>query len=279
MSMRKRYAVAPGKRIRLDRLDPAETAGWKQDAKAEKKMRADLETLSDLQNLLYAAGTHAVLIVIQGIDTAGKDGTIRHVFSGVNPQGCRVACFKQPTPLELAHDYLWRIHAQTPGKGEVVVFNRSHYESVLVERVHEIVPKAVWKKRYKEILGFETVLRRADTIIVKFFLNLGKPEQKKRLLARESDPKKRWKVNPADWRERKLWNDYQDAFAEMLEKTSTDELPWIVLPSDEKWYRNLVAAEIIIETLEPYRKGWEDAVEERGRKAMQGPADPVTSAS
>jgi PPK2 family polyphosphate:nucleotide phosphotransferase len=279
MSMKKRYAIEPGKRIRLDRLDPADTAVWKPDAKAEEKMRGDLVKLSDLQNLLYAAGTHPVLIVLQGIDTAGKDGTIRHVFSGMNPQGCNVACFKQPTAVELAHDYLWRIHAQIPGKGEVVVFNRSHYESVLVERVHEIVPKAVWKKRYKEILGFETVLRRADTIILKFFLNLSKSEQKKRLLAREGDPKKRWKVNPADWKERKLWNDYQEAFAEMLEKTSIDEAPWIVVPSDEKWYRNLVTAEVILETLEPYRKGWERAVAERGSKAMQGSADPVTSAS
>ncbi|MEO6326884.1 MAG: PPK2 family polyphosphate kinase [Thermoanaerobaculia bacterium] len=277
-SMKERYAVNPDKRVRLDRLDPADTAGWKKDDAADEKMKGDLETLSDLQNLLYAAGTHAVLIVIQGIDTAGKDGTIRHVFSGVNPQGCRVACFKQPTAVELAHDYLWRIHAQTPGKGEVVVFNRSQYESVLVERVHDLVPKAVWKKRYKELLGFETVLRRADTIVVKFFLNLSKGEQKERLLAREADPKKRWKVNPADWKERKLWDDYQEAFAEMLEKTSSEEAPWIVVPSDQKWFRNLVTAEILLETLEPYRQEWERAVEERGRKAM-GTGDPVTSAS
>ena len=259
------------KKVRLDRMDPADTGGYKDQSQAQPRMAQDLKELSKLQNLLYAGSCNAVLVVLQGIDTAGKDGTIRHVFSGINPQGCRVASFKKPTELELAHDYLWRVHAVCPAKGEIAVFNRSHYESVLVERVHELVPKKVWSRRYEEIRRFEELLVRSGTIIVKFFLNLSKKEQKARLLARETDPEKRWKVNAADWEERKRWNDYHDAYEEMLEKTSTKEAPWVVVPSDRKWYRNLVVSRELVRRLKPYEHTWKEAMEARGAAAMKGP--------
>lgn len=264
-----RLVVKPGSKVRLAEWDPADTDGFAEGPETAKRMAEDLEELQELQGLVAAAQAHAVLVVLQGIDTAGKDGTIRHVFSGVNPQGCRVASFKVPTAEEAAHDYLWRIHAQAPGKGEIVVFNRSHYESVLVERVHDLVPKDVWKKRYEEINGFEKVLARSGTIVLKFFLNLSKEEQKERLLAREADPRKAWKVNPGDWKERRLWSRYREAFEEMLEKTSTKRAPWVVVPSDRKWYRNLVVAGTIVKALREHRKEWDAAVIERGRRALE----------
>jgi PPK2 family polyphosphate:nucleotide phosphotransferase len=263
------YRIKPGSKAKLSSMDPGDTAGHNQDEAVREKTRHDLDDLAELQELLYAAQTHAVLVVLQGIDTAGKDGTIEHVFSGVNPQGCRVASFKRPTELELSHDYLWRVHAHCPAKGEIVIFNRSHYESVLVERVHELVPRSVWKGRYQEINEFERLLTRSDTIVVKLFLNLSKGEQKKRLRAREEDPEKRWKCNPADWEERKLWDDYQEAFDEMLRKTSTAEAPWWVVPSDRKWFRNMVVADVITDVLKPYREGWIAAVEARGTRALR----------
>lgn len=266
----KGYVVEPGERIRLSKLDPDDTGKYTSKEEAEPRIAEDLEALRSLQNLLYAARSHGVLVVLQGIDTAGKDGTIRHVFSGVNPQGCRVASFKKPTEQELAHDYLWRVHAVCPGKGEITVFNRSHYESVLVERVHELVPKAVWSRRYDEIVEFEKILMRSGTLIVKFFLNLSKKEQKERLLERERDPEKRWKVNPADWEERKRWDDYQAAFEEMLRKTSTPDSPWLVIPSDSRWYRNLVVARELRRLLETHRGEWKAAIEERGKAAVKG---------
>jgi PPK2 family polyphosphate:nucleotide phosphotransferase len=265
----KSHAIPPRRKVRLSALDPADT-GRLSEKEADERTAADLAELSRLQNLLYAAQSRAVLVVLQGIDTAGKDGTIRHVFCGINPQGCRVASFKKPTELELAHDYLWRVHAVCPAKGEIAVFNRSHYESVLVERVHDLVPKRVWKRRYAEIREFEELLIRSGTVIVKFFLNLSKKEQKERLLAREADPDKRWKVNAADWGERKLWGDYQDAYAEMLTKTSTEDAPWVVVPSDVKWYRNYVVSRELVRRLRPFRAEWRAAVEARGRAAVDG---------
>jgi PPK2 family polyphosphate:nucleotide phosphotransferase len=271
----KRYVVKEGARVRLARLDPADTGSYRDDAQTQDRIREDLADLSRLQNLLYAARTHAVLVVLQGIDTAGKDGTIRHVFSGINPQGCRVASFKKPTEVELAHDFLWRVHAVCPAAGEIAVFNRSHYEGVLVERVHGLVPKSVWSRRYGEIRRFEELLVRSGTIIVKLFLNLSKKEQKERLLAREADPEKRWKVNPADWEERKLWDDYQSAYQEMLEKTSTEEASWVVVPSDEKWYRNLVVSGELRRRLAPYRAEWRAGMERRGKAAMTPRSDNI----
>jgi PPK2 family polyphosphate:nucleotide phosphotransferase len=267
----KKYLLDDRRRVRLERMDPADTDGYRDDRQAEAGTTEDLQELSKLQNLLYAGCCNAVLVVLQGIDTAGKDGTIRHVFSGINPQGCRVASFKKPTELELAHDYLWRVHAVCPAKGEIAVFNRSHYESVLVERVHELVPRKVWSRRYEEIRRFEELLVRSGTIVVKFFLNLSKKEQKRRLTARETDPEKRWKVNPADWEERKLWNEYRAAYEEMLEKTSTKDAPWVVVPSDHKWYRNLVVSRELVRRLRPYARSWQEAMEERGARAMKPP--------
>ena len=263
------YLIPPGASVRLRDFDPADTRGFRDDDESRKRTRNDLERLTELQELLYAAGQHAVLIVLQGIDTAGKDGTIRCVFTSVNPQGCRVACFKAPTAEELAHDYLWRIHKETPRKGEIVVFNRSHYESVLVERVHQLVPEATWRARYDEINQFEQVLARSGTLILKFFLNLSRQEQKARLEERLRDPDKRWKANPADWRERRLWEHYQRAFDDMLSRTATAAAPWYVIPSDHKWYRNMIVADRITDLLKQYEKGWIKAVRARGKDALR----------
>jgi PPK2 family polyphosphate:nucleotide phosphotransferase len=259
------FRIRPGRRVRLADFDPAARVGDKDDAAVAVAMRRDLEALASLQQLLYAARTHAVLVVLQGIDTAGKDGTIRHVFTGVNPQGCRVATFGIPSAEEAAHDYLWRVHRQTPARGEIVIFNRSHYESVLVERVHGMVPKKVWSARYAEINAFEAMLVREGTVVLKFFLDLSRGEQKKRLEKREEDPDKRWKANPGDWQERKRWSAYRSAFDDMLSKTSTREAPWFVIPSDHKWYRNLVIAAAIVARLKKLRPGWKRAIRERGR--------------
>ena len=264
-SARGAFRVPPGRRVRPADLDPGAREGHKDDPKVERAMRRDVAALADLQERLYAARTHAVLVVLQGIDTAGKDGTIGHVFSGVNPQGCRVATFGVPTEEEAAHDFLWRVHRQVPARGELVIFNRSHYEGVLVERVHRIVPEGVWSARYAEINAFEETLARADTIILKFFLNLSRGEQRKRLEAREADPEKRWKANPVDWQERRRWNAYQDAFGDMLSRTSTAAAPWFVVPSDHKWFRNLVVARTLVSLLGAYRSEWERAIRERGR--------------
>lgn len=267
------YRVAPGSSVRLAEFDPAARAGDKDDPAVAIAMQRDLETLASLQELLYAARTHAVLIVLQGIDTAGKDGTIRHVFTGVNPQGCRVAMFGVPSPEEKAHDYLWRVHRETPACGQIVIFNRSHYESVLVERVHRIVPRKIWSARYGEINAFESMLAREGTVILKFFLNLSRAEQKKRLEEREADPDKRWKSNPQDWRERRRWRAYRSAFDDMLSKTSTREAPWYVIPSDHKWYRNRVIASAIVARLETLRPAWKRRIRERGRVGeKKGPA-------
>lgn len=270
--MKDLFRVPSGRRVELSRFDPSSTGGLRDGPRREEKMRKDLAQLGELQALLYAARTHAVLVVLQGIDTAGKDGTIRHVFTGVNPQGCRVASFKKPTEVESAHDYLWRVHRETPALGDMVIFNRSHYESVLVERVHRLVPKSVWRRRYAEIRQFEKVLHRSGTIILKFFLNLSRAEQKKRLEERLADPDKRWKANPEDWRERRLWDDYAEAFEDMLSETSTGHAPWFVIPSDAKWFRNLAVAERLVECLEEHAPKWRRAVRSRGAAVARASA-------
>ena len=261
--------VRPGERVKLPKLDAGFTGGLRDGSETREKMRRDIEALAELQALLYAARKNSVLVVLQGIDTAGKDGTIRHVFTGVNPQGCRVASFKKPTEDEAAHDYLWRVHREVPGLGEMVIFNRSHYESVLVERVHRLVPESVWRKRYAEIRHFEKLLLRSGTIVMKFFLNLSKSEQKRRLEARLDDPDKRWKSNPEDWRERRLWDRYREAFEDMLSKTSTRHAPWFVIPSDAKWYRNLAVADRLAASLGRHEKKWRRAVRARGNAAIR----------
>jgi PPK2 family polyphosphate:nucleotide phosphotransferase len=246
-----RYRVAPDSKIDLTAWDPDDKHLFDGDKQAgEAALPALSKRLEALQELLYAEGKHKVLIVLQGMDTAGKDGTIRHVFEGVNPQGVRVASFKAPTPLELAHDYLWRIHQQTPARGQIVIFNRSHYEDVLVVRVHDLVPPEVWKRRYEQINAFERQLAEEGTTILKFFLHISKDEQKQRLQERLDEPEKRWKFSTGDLAERRLWGDYQTAYTAVLEKTSTGHAPWYIVPANRKWYRNLVISHVIIEALE-----------------------------
>jgi PPK2 family polyphosphate:nucleotide phosphotransferase len=246
-----RYRVKPGQRIVLSELDTRDRSEFDGKKKAGRKQLLELnKRLEDLQELLYAEGKHKVLIVLQGMDTAGKDGTIRHVFDGVNPQGVKVASFGVPTDEELAHDYLWRVHKQTPGSGIMTIFNRSHYEDVLVVRVLNLVPEAVWGKRYDHINNWERMLADEGTTILKFFLHISHEEQTERLQARLDEPNKNWKFNKADLDARKLWPDYVKAYEEMLNRTSTEYAPWYVVPADRKWYRNLVVSWTVIEALE-----------------------------
>jgi PPK2 family polyphosphate:nucleotide phosphotransferase len=246
----KRYLVEPGAKLRLSDFDTRETT----EAPGDKTGTASVNTaiqerLSGLQELLYAEGRRKLLIILQGMDTSGKDGTIRHVMGGFDPTGVRVVSFKKPSLQELAHDYLWRVHANVPASGEVVVFNRSHYEDVLIVRVRELVPREVWSQRFDQINEFERMLAENGTIILKFFLHISRDEQKERLQARISDPTKRWKFQHGDLEERKLWDDYQNAYEDALSKTSTAWAPWWVVPSDRKWYRNFVVGTVVAETL------------------------------
>ncbi|MEW6239910.1 MAG: polyphosphate kinase 2 family protein [Chloroflexota bacterium] len=246
----KRYLVKPGTKVRLSKWDPNDKGdfdGGKEQGLAEvERLNTKLEAL---QELLFAEGKHKVLIVLQAMDTGGKDGVIRRVFDGVNPQGVRVAPFKVPTQEELAHDYLWRVHKAVPGKGEIVIFNRSHYEDVLVVRVHKLVPPAVWKKRYEQINAFERHLAETGTTILKFYLHIDRGEQKQRFQARLDDPTKQWKFRLGDLEERKLWPDYMKAYEDVLGKTSTEYAPWYIVPANRKWYRDLVISTVLVETL------------------------------
>jgi PPK2 family polyphosphate:nucleotide phosphotransferase len=247
----KQYRVAPGQQVKLRDIDPGDTHlvdGGK--AAAEKESVALSKRLEDLQELLYASREHRLLVVLQGMDTSGKDGTIRHVMRGFNPAGTRVASFRKPSEEELDHDYLWRVHRQVPAKGEVTVFNRSHYEDVLVVRVHSLVPKSVWKKRYDQIKAFEQMLVDEGTVILKFFLHISRDEQRRRLQARLSDPTKRWKFQHGDLEERELWDEYQKAYEDAIEKTSTEDAPWYIVPADHKWYRNHLVASVLASALE-----------------------------
>lgn len=242
--------VRPGARVDLSRYDPGDTSALAlTKKKAEKELARLTAELGRLQEMLYADGRFAVLVVLQGIDTSGKDGTIRHVFDGVNPQGVRVASFKVPTELESRHDFLWRVHQQVPAKGEIVIFNRSHYEDVLVTRVHGLVPKKVWRARYAEINAFEHELVGEGTTVLKFFLHISPEEQAERLRARRDDRTKRWKFSEADIKERQFWDQYAAAYRDVLEKTTTSWAPWTIVPSDRRWYRNAVVSSSLIEAL------------------------------
>ena len=244
------YRIAPGTVVDLSSIDTRDSAAFDGDKTAGKARLEDLTAeLEELQELLYAEGKHKVLIVLQATDTGGKDGTIRHVFDGVNPQGVKVASFKKPTPKELAHDYLWRIHRQTPGAGEITIFNRSHYEDVLVVRVHSLVPEERWSRRYDHINEFERILADEGTTILKFLLHISKDEQAERLRARLDTPHKQWKFATGDLAERARWDDYRAAFEAMLSRTSTPWAPWYVVPADRKWYRNLVISTVVTRTL------------------------------
>ena len=246
----KELRVKPGKKVKLKHYDADDTLGWEKGEKTDDVLDKTLDRMDSLQYLLYAEAKRAVLIVLQGLDAAGKDGTIRHVMSRVNPQGVQVASFKQPTPIEAAHDFLWRIHRRVPQAGHIGIFNRSHYEDVLITRVHNLVPKDVWSKRYKLINRFEEQLTDCNVTILKFFLHISKDEQKKRFMERIDDPKKCWKLSEADFAERKYWDDYTGAYEEALEKCSTEDAPWFVIPANKKWFRNLAVSRIVTETLE-----------------------------
>jgi PPK2 family polyphosphate:nucleotide phosphotransferase len=248
-----RYRVKPNTKVDLGQWDPNDKSAFDGDKKAGRKALLALnERLEAFQELLYAEQKHKLLVVLQALDTGGKDGTIRHVFEGVNPQGVKVTGFGKPTPEELEHDYLWRIHPHVPGKGEIVIFNRSHYEDVLVVRVHNLVSPEAWRRRYDQINDFERMLAEEGTTILKFYLHIDQDEQKQRLQARLDEPTKRWKFNPDDLEERKLWPDYTKAYEEVLSRTSSKWAPWYIVPANRKWYRNLVIASVILETLEAF---------------------------
>jgi PPK2 family polyphosphate:nucleotide phosphotransferase len=246
----KELAVKPGKKVRLADWNPEDTLGWDKGHKTKASLDKNIEKLDKLQYLLYAEHKRALLIVLQGLDAAGKDGTIRHVMDGVNPQGCKVTPFKKPSEEELAHDFLWRVHKAVPERGDIGIFNRSHYEDVLVVRVHNLVPKDVWSRRYDQINDFEEMLYQNNVKILKFFLHISKDEQKKRFQQRIDDPDRRWKISQADFDERKFWGDYTGAYEDALAKCSTAHAPWFVIPANKKWFRNLAVSHIITETLE-----------------------------
>jgi PPK2 family polyphosphate:nucleotide phosphotransferase len=265
--MKLSFKVKPDTKVKLAECDPEETFGVSQE-QAKERLDKITDELGELQEVLYAARQHSVLIVLQGMDTSGKDGTVKSVMSDVNPLGCRVESFKVPTEEELAHDFLWRVHKVVPPKGLMTIFNRSHYEDVLIVRVHELAPKRVWKARFRHINEFERTLAESNTIVLKFFLHISNDEQKKRLEARELDTSKAWKLSPGDWQERKLWDDYQSAYEEALTKCSTDYARWHIIPANKKWFRNLAIANTIVRTLRPYRKQWEKALGKLSEKKL-----------
>jgi PPK2 family polyphosphate:nucleotide phosphotransferase len=247
----KRFRVTDGSTFRLKDHDPADTgdfAGGKAEARAE--VAKLVERLDDLQELFYADGRHRLLVVLQGMDTSGKGGAIRKAFDGMNPAGVRVASFKKPNETELAHDFLWRVHPHTPGLRYMAIFDRSHYEDVLIVRVHDLVPEARWRARYGAIRSFEQALVDEGTVIRKFFLHISKEEQAERLRARLEDPTKRWKFRLGDLEERKHWDDYQVAYEEAIRRTATPDAPWIIVPANRKWHRDLVICRTMVETLE-----------------------------
>jgi PPK2 family polyphosphate:nucleotide phosphotransferase len=244
------YQVKPGHRVKLDDWDPDDTGTYSDAESARSTLDKDVGKLARLQERLYGEGRRALLVVLQGMDTAGKDGTIKHVFTGVNPIGCQVTSFKQPSSEELAHDFLWRVHRATPRRGQIGIFNRSQYEDVLVVRVEQLVPRSEWSQRYDRINEFERLLTQEDTVVVKFFLHISKREQRRRLDERLADPDKRWKYDAGDVSARKKWSAYQAAYADALTLCSTKWAPWHIVPANHKWYRNLVVASTLVRALE-----------------------------
>jgi PPK2 family polyphosphate:nucleotide phosphotransferase len=280
------WKVDAGSKVKLKDYDPGYTDDQSDRASADLELQKLSDEMNKLQELLSAAQQHSLLVVLQGMDTSGKDGTIRHVLSHVNPQGCDVHSFKEPTQEELAHDFLWRIHKVTPAKGEMGIFNRSHYEDVLVARVHNLVPEKVWSRRYEEINNFEQLLFNNEMIILKFFLYISYDEQERRLLAREQDKEKSWKLSAEDWEDRKYWKDYEQAYEDALSKCSADKAPWYIVPANHKWYRNLAVAQTIVHTMRQYKDEWKTGLEARGQGELEKlkqlrskkliPGDPIT---
>ncbi|HZS90100.1 MAG TPA: PPK2 family polyphosphate kinase [Chloroflexota bacterium] len=261
------HRVEPGHKVHLGDIDPGDTRGVER-ADAEARLSALNAELTDLQEVHYAAGHNAILIVLQGLDTAGKDGTIKHVMAQFNPAGCRVETFKVPTPEEQAHDFLWRCHRVTPAQGTITIFNRSHYEDVLVVRVHKLAPKATWEKRYAHINNFEHLLVDSGTIVLKFFLYISRDEQRRRLIAREQDTDKAWKLSVSDWSEHALYEQYIEAYEDALSRCSTEHAPWYIVPADHKWLRNLAVAQTIVDVMDPYRRVWREELEQLGRERL-----------
>jgi PPK2 family polyphosphate:nucleotide phosphotransferase len=256
-----KFRVNEGKHFRLKDYDPGDTGHWRSKEHAEQAVQEGIARTADLQDKLYAQSNWALLLIFQALDAAGKDGAIKHVMSGVNPQGCQVHSFKAPSAVELQHDFLWRTTCELPERGHIGIFNRSYYEEVLVVRVHpeilksqktpsSLVGKKIWEERFEDICGFEKHMARSGTVIRKFFLHLSKKEQKKRFLARLEEPEKNWKFSASDIHERKYWGDYQNAYEEMIQATSTKDAPWYVVPADNKWFSRLVISTVIVDTLE-----------------------------
>jgi PPK2 family polyphosphate:nucleotide phosphotransferase len=256
----------PGEKVRLDRISAEPPKGMTRE-NAEGRFEELGRELFELQDQMFGARLSSVLVVLQGRDTAGKDGSIKHVAGCLNPRGVNVVSFGVPTAEEREHDFLWRVHRHAPGLGEFSIFNRSHYEDVLVVRVHRLVPKDLWKKRFGHIADFEALLAEQGTIVLKYFLHISKQEQKERLLEREKDPAKAWKLNANDWKERDYWDEYTEAYEDAISKTAAKHAPWLVVPANAKWYRNLVIAESIVEALRSHRKGWRRKLEEMAAEA------------
>jgi PPK2 family polyphosphate:nucleotide phosphotransferase len=251
MNYRKRFVIEPGAKVRLDKIDP----GFKDQHeeshdRATPEIQKHVDRLAKAQYLLYADGSKSLLVVLQAPDAGGKDGAVRHVFATMNPQGTLVSSFKQPSQIEAAHDFLWRAHLHTPAKGQVVIFNRSYYEDVLVVRVHKMVPKSVWSKRYELISDFEKLLHDNGTSILKFYLHISPEEQLQRFEQRLDDPMRHWKISEGDYSERELWPEYMEAYEDAIERTSTKHAPWYVIPSNHKWFRDLAISEILADKLE-----------------------------
>ncbi len=246
----KHYRVEPGTKVVLGSIDAGECslfAGGK--AKALELFDELRDELQSLQKILYAQNKHRILIVLQAMDTGGKDGCVKHVFSRVDPQGVRVKAFKKPSEEEAAHDFLWRVHPHVPGNGEIVIFNRSHYEDILAVRVKKLFPDEVWQRRYRHIIEFERMLAEEGTTIVKIFLHISKDEQKRRLESRLANPSKHWKLNPDDLSDRARWEEFQAGYEDLISRTSTEQAPWFIVPADRKWYRNLVVARLMVDIL------------------------------
>ncbi len=262
------WKVDEGSKVKLKKYDPDAVEKHLDRTQAAAEMETLSEELGELQQLLAAAQHHSLLIVLQGMDTSGKDGTIRHVMAHVNPLGCEVRSFKGPTSRERTHDFLWRVHRVVPGQGMISILNRSHYEDVLVVRVHDLVPEKVWRRRYAAINHFEHLLCQNDTIILKFYLHISNDEQERRLLARQEEKTKAWKLSSADWAERKYWDAYQEAYGEALARCSTEEAPWYIVPANHKWYRDILVARTLVSTLRPYKQEWEAQLVARGEQEL-----------
>jgi PPK2 family polyphosphate:nucleotide phosphotransferase len=256
--------IDENERISLEELSTHPPKSLDKDD-ANKELAVLEDELGELQELMWGARKHALLIVLQGRDTAGKDGTIKRVAGALNPRGVQVASFGVPTEEEVQHDFLWRVHRHAPRRGEVSIFNRSHYEDVLVVRVHALVEESQWRARYVHIVDFETMLSQEGCIVLKFFLHVSKDEQRQRLIDREKEPSKAWKLNPEDWKERRYWSEYTKAYEDVFAFTSTESAPWHIVPSDSKWYRNLAVAQAIVHAMRPHRQAWVDELTERGK--------------